>query len=366
MGVRAAVLLMLVIAAPACSPQRTVESLGVLYDIAAMTTAVWRVDRQEVSFTIDGRDRVGDLYRSDEPPLAGMVLVPGAVKAGKDDPRLVRFAATVARARFEVLVPDVPGMRHLKVGSEDSRVVADALRFMRQRRPDRPLGLTAISFAIGPAVLALFEPDLEGQVDFVVAVGGYYDVEAAIAYTITGFYRDPGSGAWRQRQPNPYGKWVFLASNADRLDDPGDRSRLKEMAERKLKDSNAAVDDLAAGLKPDGRAVYALVTETDPDRVAQRMAALPPAIRREMAALDLEQRGLAVLGIPFVLVHGTGDPVIPETESMALAEALGPERSDLYLVDGLAHVDLGSPDLAAAVTMTAAISRVLSLRDAGR
>ena len=45
--------------------------------------------RQSVRYRANGRRYQGDLYRSPEAVHAGIVLVPGVVPAGKNDPRLV-------------------------------------------------------------------------------------------------------------------------------------------------------------------------------------------------------------------------------------------------------------------------------------
>jgi hypothetical protein len=58
-----------------------------------------------------------------------------------------------------------------------------------------------------------------------------------------------------------------------------------------------------------------------------------------------------------------GDPVIPATQSQALADALGPERSRLYLVDGLRHIEPGELGLVGSLTLLRATYRVLTLRD---
>ena len=55
--------------------------------------------------------------------------------------------------------------------------------------------------------------------------------------------------------------------------------------------------------------------------------------------------------------------MIPFTESQALAEAIGPARSDLYLADNLLHVELGPGGLGDAITLWQAAYRLLSARD---
>lgn len=66
-----------------------------------------RPERQKLSVSVGERRLTGDLYLPGDKAGAGLVLVPGAARDGKDDPRLVALAQTLARARFVVLVPDM-------------------------------------------------------------------------------------------------------------------------------------------------------------------------------------------------------------------------------------------------------------------
>src|SRR5689334_4652325 len=98
---------------PACDAQREYEAAVLLSDIAASggpshlksMTPVPRRSRLLISDS--GPTRSADLYLLNEAPLAGLLLLPGAAEGGKDDPRLVAFAMSLARARFAVLVPDL-------------------------------------------------------------------------------------------------------------------------------------------------------------------------------------------------------------------------------------------------------------------
>lgn len=366
---RVVILAIVLATVPGCSPLRLVEAVHVLADIGAGTgpstfkEETPRPTRASVRYAVDGRERHGDLYLPGARALAGMVLVPGVTRLGKDDPRLVALAMTLARARFEVLVPDLPNLRDLMVSSADTRALADASVFLDNRGGrSRPTGLTAVSYAVGPAVAALFEPDMAGRIDFVVAIGGYRDLEATVAFFTTGYYRtDPGA-PWRYRRPNAYGKWVFVRSNAGRLKDPRDRSLLTAMAQRKLDNLEADISDLTATLGPEGRSVYALLANKDPERVPDLIAGLPKGIATDMAALDLKRRDLGALKIHFVLIHGRDDSIIPETQSESLAAAL--KDADLFVLDSLSHVDLKPGGIFDTLKFLRAIYIVLELRDA--
>lgn len=190
-------------------------------------------------------------------------------------------------------------------------------------------------------MLAALDDDARDRVRFVLAVGGYYGLEAVVTYFTTGWFRPTPGAAWAWRRPNAYGKWVFVKANADRLDDAADRALLAAMAERKLRDVRADVADLAARLGPEGRRVHALLENTDPDRAGRLIAGLPKAMRDDLAALDLSRRDLSGLAARLYLVHGRNDAIIPAAESRALAAALAPGRATLTIVDSLAHADLG-------------------------
>ncbi len=353
-----------------CAAPRALEAARVLGDIAAvdgpsdLKAATPTPSRTPVAYEIAGRAHDGDLYRPGEAARAAIVLVPGVAETGKDDRRLVAFAKTLARARFLVLVPDVGALRALKVRAADAREIADAVAYLATaRRPENagPIGIAAISYAVGPALIAALEPDLRERLDFFVGIGGYHDIEAVVTFFTTGYYRDAPGGAWRHRAPNAYGKWVFVKSNVDHVQDAADRAALDEMARRKMIRLHADVGDLVAGLGAEGRAIHALLENQDPERVPGLIAGLPAGIRAEMAALDLAARDLGTLGARFILVHGVEDDIIPASESRALAAALD-GRADLFLVDGFGHVGT-EPGAFGSFALWRAIYRLLELRD---
>ena len=349
------------------SPARLIESIRLLQDVQAGAGAAGRnrpaVHRVTLDYAPHGAPRTGDLYRSGK-PVAGLVLMPGASPQGKDDPRLVAFAEALARARFEVLVPDLPGLRSLRVSADDADLVADALSALSQHRAaggNATMGLIAICYSTGPAMLALLEERARGTAQFMLSIGGFYDLEAVIAFFTTGCYRNPADGLLRHRPPDEYGKWIFAISNVAALEDPKDRERLDAMARRRLDDSEAELCDLAAGLGEEGRRVYALLENRDPDRVPALMDALPQRIKAEIARLDLKRRDFSGLDMRFILMHGNDDAVIPETESMALAGAL--PAADLYILHSMQHVDPGPAGIADKLKLLAAMQGFLRERD---
>jgi len=355
-----------------CSPLRGYEAMQLAEDIAAaggssgLKESRPPPERRAVAYEIDQRRSAGDLYLPGDRAEAGLVLVPGAAVNGKDDPKFVAFAESLARGRFAVLVPEIANLRQLKVRATDARKIADAARHLASfaaAGEGAPVGVVAVSYAAGPAVMAAAAPDARDRIRFVVAIGGYYDLEAVITFFTAGVYRDAPGEPWQAADPNPYGKWVYLRSNSEFISLPRDRRLLLEMAERKLHDLRADISDLATGLSPEGRSVYALLQNQDPAEVERLISVLPSRVRAEIRALDLKNLDFSDVSAKILLIHGRDDKVIPYSESLALAAAAGEGKAELFLVDNLAHVDLGPGSLDDQFTLWRAAYRLLEERD---
>jgi len=366
------ILLVVSLLLPGCSPRRGWEAALVLADIAAgsaesrlkETTLAPR--REAVAFAVEERHYRGDLYRPEKETAAALLLLPGAAETGKDDPRLVAFATTLARARFSVLVPDIASLRQLKVNPGNVREFADALVWLASQpdlAPGGRAGMVAFSYAAGPAILAALKPPAQNRTAFILAVGPYFDLRRALTFFTTGCFQV--GEKWHYLEPNEYGKWVFVLSNLDRLADPGDRERLRLMAERKKSDLTAPLDDLVQGLTPEGKRLYAFIVNRDVERAPQLIEGLPSGVRADIAALTLAGKALGRLQARLFLVHGTDDNIIPFSESLALASAAPQGKAHLFLVDGLAHVDL-EPGLWSRLRLWRAIYLLLTERDRKR
>ncbi len=330
--------------------------------------------RTAVRYEVDGRRHRGDLYLSSGGSMAGILLIPGVAQKGKDDPRLVAAAYTLARVRFAVLVPDMPGPRAFKVRASDVREIADAFSYLVSRAdlvPKGRAGIGAFSYAVGPAILAALEPDIRERVGFLLGVGGYHDLQRTVVFFTTGYYRMEetvsGSGQtprWRHMEPNPYAKWIFALSNAELLPDPADRDIFQKIARNMLREPDLDVAQDVARMGPEGQALYQLLTNTNPERVPTLLDQQAAPIRAQLAALNPAQHDLSRLKARVILLHGRSDDMIPYTESISLARALPAEQVRLFIIDGLAHVDI-RPKRSDIPILMQAVEALLSQRAGG-
>lgn len=284
---------------------------------------------------------------------ARLVLVPGLSEAGRRDPRLMPLAQSLARVGFVVLVPDLPAARRRAVSASDAEAIAAAILAL----PDHPgpAGVAAISYAAGPAMLAVLRPEVGGRLDFVATLGAYHDPEAFLTFLITGAHRD-GEG-WRFGRPRPEALWLFVLANAANLPDPREAFWLRAAADARLR--GLPLPGPPPG--PGAAAVFALAEERDPEAIPARLAALPASIRADLASLSLATAPVERLSACAILIHGEADPVIPWTESRRLAERL--PRVRLHLIPGLDHVEPAGLPLAGRLALLRAAEDLLAARD---
>lgn len=371
----AALLIPLLVLVAGCAPTRHYEAALVLQDFAAIQGPSRLKEttpaplRQAVSYTVSGRAHRADLYlpgslqgcappstpalpqettgRGKHCPRAALVAVPGAVPLGKDDPRLVAFATTLARAGFAVLTPELPGFRELRIRPSDAREIADAFAWLVRRpelAPEGRAGMFAFSYSAGPALLAALQDDIREQVRFIVGVGGYHDLPRAMRFFTTGWFEHEGQ--WQRISPDDTGKMVLVYSSLDYLAERSDRALFERMVAQRMRDPRADLAPLAAELGSEGKAVYALAVNTDPARFAELFARLPKAMRADLDQLNLARHDLAPLKARLMLVHGRNDNLIPYPESLALAAAVPRGQARVFLIQRvLGHVELKGADL---------------------
>lgn len=350
-------------------PWRWTQAALLMIDIAgAGRHTPWKSvtgepQRAPIAWNRNGMARSGDLYRPAGDSRGAMVLSPGAAPQGRDDPRLIAFADTLARAGFVVLVPDIADLRNLQPSAGDIDTVADAIEELAARAPAHRPGVLAISYALGPALIAAQTRNDCAGMGFILGVGGFHDMREVVRFFTTGFHRFPGRSDWYEATPNEFGKWLFVLANGSRLENERDRDLLMQIAAARLRDPDADIGDWFGRLGMDGRRIFDLIANTDHRQVDRLIAGLPPPLLREMEKLNPARYDLGRLRCPVILVHGKDDRIIPYSQSIALQRAIGATGAQLYLPDAIGHVEVDRLRWSNIVPLWRATDALLALRD---
>ena len=295
-----------------------------------------------------GRRMAADLYAvPDGRRHAGLLITHGVLETGKDDPRLVALANELAACGFAVLVPELDGLKSLRLEMEESQDVVAAFRFLlsMEEVDDTRSGLFGISFAAGLTLKAAADASIRERVKFVVSFGGYYDTVNLVRYLTTG--RDEYRGHRHDYPPEAYARYVFVRNLLAHMPEEEDRTLLYSLVEAIEQEARAGATSSgweAPSFSPDqltegGRAVSELIHNQDPALVQSLMDATEPPVRDYLESLSL-RTVVPRVEARVLIGHGDTDPLIPSTESLRLADAVpDPSRVHVAVLKVVGHVD---------------------------
>ena len=318
--------LALVIAAGFLPPvQARVKALAVLAESVGIDfPRPFAADFGRSDVTLDGV--TGHLY-APERPSPPIVLVPGAAPLGKDDPRAVRLARSLARAGRTVFIPDLT-LYERRFDTEDlDRIARAALALDSHPAASGSVTLLGISYGGSLALVAAADERLDGRLAQVATFGAYWDLVGVVQAVTTGTSLVGGTRvAW---EGHPAARAILEEAIV---------ALLPEQDRRGLRAALAASD--AEGLPAEARAIFELLRNDDPERTPELAARVPGVLRdilEGFSPASVQSR----LNVPVVALHSTNDPAVPYGELVRIRSAL-PEARTLT-VSSFRHVDPSSP-----------------------
>ncbi len=300
------------------------------------------VDTHDTAFDFRGKSIPARVYLPRGVGFApGIVVLHGMHDLGINEPRLISFARSLAASGFFVMTPLLPGIADYRVEAESADLIGTSTEVFAQQLGVSKVGIFAISFSGGLALLTASDPQYSPSIAWVASVGGYYDLAHVLRFFATGEAVRP-DGAVEHLPPHEYGPLIVI------YDDPQDFFSAQ--------DAPLAHDALKLLLAGNGKASEAVTGKMTPagqqimqDLYHKQRESLAPAIlaevnkRSEQLAAASPAGHLRFLHVPVLLLHGSDDTVIPPTEMLWLERDIPKE----YLVDALmsaaiGHVEVGS------------------------
>lgn len=277
-------------------------------------------DIERTSVSLDGV--TGHLYApgSPSPPI---VLLPGAAPLGKDDPRAVRLARSLARAGRTVFIPDLMLYERRFEAADLDRIVRSSLTLAGRPGSDGHVQLLGVSYGGSFALLAAADERLRGRLAQVATFGAYWDLVGVIQAVTTGASVVDGVRIpWRG---HPMAR-AILEEAVTRLGPAASRADLQA----------ALASGDPSALPDDARAVFELLRNREPERARELAAELPLPLRELFASFSPSSVANAIEG-PVVAMHSTDDPAVPYGELIRVRRALPDAR--VVTVSSFRHVD---------------------------
>ncbi len=269
-------------------------------------------------------DVSGDLYApgDEAPPI---VLVHGAASQGKDDPRLVRLARSLAAADRLVFVPDLELKNRTFEGEDIERIVGSIEGLSEHpEASSKRVQVIGISYGASFALIAAADERVRDSIEQIAVFGAYFGLVGYIQAITTGISIVDGNHLEWQRPPGA----------EDLL-----RELTVEVAPAELRSAlrRALEDDAPQELPPEGRRIYRFLANEDPERTYDLYQDLPDEMRDLLIRFS-PSTTVENVQAPVIALHARNDPAVPYAESLRLTEALAEAR--LVTLERFSHVDL--------------------------
>ncbi len=271
-----------------------------------------------IKYRCGDQDIVADLYRpGDNRRHSGVMLAHGAVAAGKDD-RAMKFAGeTLARAGFVVLVPQLDNLTRFRLHQDDVEGMVDGFQYLsRQKFCNGRIGMFGVCLSAPLVLLAATYPAISRKLAVIVSWGGFYNINDWMQDILKEQYVDGGGvKSWKPRS--------FLVGEAHKwlielMPDASDRVRIAKML------AGSVPGSANGDLSPSGQAMYELITNTNPERVADLWVRLDPRLQQTLDSLSFHGKAHQ-LKTKIAIIHSINDDVVPWVESVKLANAITAE-----------------------------------------
>jgi pimeloyl-ACP methyl ester carboxylesterase len=278
---------------------------------------------------------------SDGPENAapGLVLAHGVHWKGIDDPRLQHFARVLAASGLAVVTPQLQELTDYRVDPASIVTIGESAKELAAQRGARSVGVLALSFAGGLALVAASEPAYAPSFQFVATVGAHDDLGRVLSFFVTDEAPRP-DGTMFRTHAHDYGTVVLEYSHVEDFFAPADVEVARETLRSVLHEDFAAATEKAKALSPAGAEKMKQVLAHDVHALAPELLAEIDRLRPGFAAVSPSAH-VGALNVPTFVLHGAGDTLIPPSEADWIAHDVPSAEMRLELVShALEHVGL--------------------------
>jgi alpha-beta hydrolase superfamily lysophospholipase len=315
---------------------RAIVVLTALADAPVVTPLVGALTREPVQEEIDLAGAPTTMVRppGDEARPA-IVFITGADKRGRKHPQVVDLARSLARAGFVVYLPDLPGLKELRLAATADQAAATML-VAAAERPESAGGkvtLASISAGASLALVAAGQPEAAPRVRAVAGIAPFADLENMLLLAITGKYIAADG------ELAPYETGDLMRTTVERS--------LRELV---------GDEPLAQ------RFVDELLERRDPEQVQALYDALDPSVRDAVQRLSPVSVASQITA-PVRLASPPRDPYFPTSESERIVSEVA--DGELVVTTALDHAipRFSREDIAATRDFNAWLVGVVDLAD---
>jgi pimeloyl-ACP methyl ester carboxylesterase len=312
---------------------RALILLTLVLDIPVLRRLVCRFTGKPVVGSIEVGDFTSHLVQPrGRGPWPTYLFVNGAHPDRRREPVVDRLLEGLARAGYQVLAPDPPGLSEGRIGPETLETLVRVIEVSRGLPSTRSgrVAVLGVSTGASLALLAASDPRISNSLSVVVSVTPYADLEKILALATTQTYPLEPPPDRSRHEVTDLLRASVVRSMVATLPDAIERARLETEIEP---DPIAAIAGVR-GYSPDAMAIVRLLTNESAEDFKTCFAALPETVRAHVHALS-PSTTCRNIRAPVELVVPPDDLYFPRAEVESLARSIG--RCRLTVTPTLDH-----------------------------
>ena len=300
------------------------------------------VEVHDTSFAFRGATIPARIYMPHGVASApGIVAVHGMHELGIAEPRLVGLARSLAASGFFVMTPEVPGIADFRVQGESADLIGTAAKNFAHELQTPRVGVLAISFSGGLALLAASDPQYSPSIAWAATVGAYCDLAQVLRFFATGEAVRP-DGTVERLSPHPYGPLIVIYDEPLDFFVPRDSRAAHDAIKLLLYGHGKASEEWTKTMTPAGQEIMQRIYHEQRETFSPAISALVEKRHEQLAAASPAGH-LGSLTMPVLLLHGSDDSVIPPTELQWLERDIPKDKLlGALLSPAITHVEVDS------------------------
>ena len=271
---------------------------------------------EKVTYPTHNGSAVGDLYRpAGKGPYRAILVCLGVVPFATDHPQVPRLGDALARAGFAALLYWSPAMRDLRLVPDDVENIALAYEWLLAQPYVDPGRSGLLGTCVGGAfsLMAAANLRIRDRVSFIAAYAPYSSIftlftDAVSSSTVRSDVREP----WEVDQLT----LKVLARSLTTVLEPDEAQLLRDALD--IPGQKIDITRLSAN----ARIIHALLCHPDVESARHLITQLPLNFRDRLAMMSPDSYLHDIRAPLMVLLHDSGDNVIPVGESRRLRDKL--------------------------------------------
>ncbi|OGD83450.1 hypothetical protein A2165_03260 [Candidatus Curtissbacteria bacterium RBG_13_40_7] len=308
---------------------------------------------EEITLQIPQKTIKADLYRpKDNKKHPAIVFSLGTIVTRKSE-EVTKFAETLSRMGFVVLVPDLPDFISGFVWTDSVDGLLSSIQFLDTQNfvDKKKMGFAAFCVGASAAIVASEDEKISNKVSFIAAIAPYFSAKEAAEAIILGKAKD-SNGSWTDWQPHELSVNTIQTGYIHSVENEAERELMKGHFLTGKKMSGDEIEKLS----PETRAIFDFLTNTDDAKFDEIWKRIPDDFKNDVFDYLSPDLKINKLKAKLLILNDKKDTYVPKTEGEKFVKNLPKNQLYLIEVDSFEHVNPTTK-----LTRLAAIKQLLNL-----